>query len=57
MNETMQAAVDLFTAVGVVLNGYFVFRLNQEFDRLTGRVDTVETAVNAHVNAAGLHGC
>ena len=47
-------------AVGTLLNGYFIFRLNQKFDRgfgmLTGRMDEQGENLRAHVNAPGLHG-
>ena len=48
MNETIQAIVDLVTAVGVI---YLAVRM----ERFIGRVEAVETAHNAHVNAPGMH--
>ena len=49
-------AVELLTAAGVLLNGYWLYRLNSKFDALTGRVNELSAAHNAHVNAPGLHG-
>ena len=49
MPEVLQAAVDLVTAAGVV---YLAVRM----ERFIGRVEAVEAAHNAHVNAPGLHG-
>ena len=33
----------------------WLYRLDKKFDRMTGRIDTLENAHNAHVNAPGLH--
>lgn len=49
MNETIQAIVDLVTAAGVI---YLAVRM----ERFIGRVEGVEKAHNAHVNAPGMHG-
>ena len=49
-------AVELLTAAGVLLNSYWLYRLNSKFDALTGRVSELSVAHNAHVNAPGLHG-
>ena len=55
MTETMQAAVDVFTAASALgaflLSGWNAYK----FATLTGRVDAIERTQNAHVNAAGLH--
>ena len=59
-------AIQLFTAgaafvgaLGAVLNGYFVSRLNGKFDQvigeLRGRVNEQGENLRAHVNAPGLH--
>ena len=50
--------ISLVTAIGLVigmwmLNGK-IDEINSKFDRLTGRVDTLETGHTAHVNS-GLH--
>ena len=52
---TIAAAAGVLAALGCALNGYFVFRLNAKFDRLTGRVDELGDTLRAHVNAPGLH--
>lgn len=49
MNETIQAIVDLVTVAGVI---YLAVRM----ERFIGRVEGVEKAHNAHVNAPGMHG-
>ena len=49
-------AVELLTAAGVLLNSYWLYRLNSKFDALTGRVNELSVAHNAHVNAPELHG-
>ena len=48
-------AVEILTAAGVLLNGCWLYRLNGKFDALTGRVNELSAAHNAHVNAPGLH--
>ena len=60
--------VAVFAAgVGAVLNSYFVFRLNAKFDAQLAAVreelaavravmDRTAAALDAHVNAPGLHG-
>lgn len=53
--ELFTAGIATFTALGVLLLAIDMRRLNRKFDQLKGRVDSVETAQNAHVNAAGLH--
>ena len=49
-------AVELLTASGVLLNSYWLYRLNSRFDAMNGRVNELPVAHNAHVNAPGLHG-
>ena len=53
--EIFTAGIATLTAIGVLFLAYDVRQLNRKFDGLNGRVDAVETAQNAHVNAAGLH--
>lgn len=53
--ELLTLALQALTAAGVLFLAYDLRRLNGKFDRLTGRVDSVETAHNAHVNTPGLH--
>ncbi len=55
--EFFTAAIGTITAAGVLFLAYDMRALNRKFDRLVeGRVNAVETAQNAHVNAPGLHG-
>ena len=54
--ELFTAAIGTITAAGVLFLAYDLRALNRKFDRLEGRVNAVETAQNAHVNAPGLHG-
>ena len=51
----MQIATDLLTAAATL--GSFALSAGNayQFGKLTARLDTVETAHNAHVNAPGLH--
>ena len=49
-------AVELLTAAGVLPSSFWLYRLNSKFDALTGRVNELSVAHNAHVNAPGLHG-
>ena len=51
----MPEIVELLTAAGVLLNTWLLIKLNGKFDQLDGRVDTLEAAHNAHVNAPGIH--
>ena len=53
--ELFTAAIATITGVGVLVLSYDVRELNRKFDRFKGRLDAVETAQNAHVNAPGLH--
>ena len=57
-----QAAISLFTAVtalvaavGALTANVRLYRLDRKFGRMTGHVDTLENAHNAHANAPGLH--
>ena len=54
--DLLTAGASLVAAVGVLVVAYDVRRLNAKFDRLTGRVESLETAHNVHVNTPGLHG-
>ena len=53
--EAVQLTIDLLTAVGALVGGVGAIVLNNKFNRLQGKVETLETAFNAHVNAPGLH--
>ena len=55
MIEVLTAVAACLGAVGSVVAAVGVFLVNAKFDRLKGRVDTLETAHNAHVNSPGLH--
>ena len=50
--------ISLATAIGLVVSTWLlngkIDELNSKFDRLTGRVDALETSHTAHVNS-GLH--
>ena len=50
-------AVELLTAAGVLLNGYWLYPMNSKFDALTGGVNKLSAAHKAHLNAPGRHGC
>ena len=50
-----QLAIDLLTAFGALAAAIGVLVLNNKFNRLQGKVETLETSFNAHVNAPGLH--
>ena len=55
MTEGMQIAVDLLTAFGA-LGAFAVSLWNaHQIGKVNTRVDGLETAHNAHVNAPGLH--
>lgn len=51
-----QTAIDVLTAVCAAYAAMGVYRLQRGQDNLAGKVQTIEAAHNAHVNAAGLHG-
>ena len=55
MLEVFTAGAAFVGALTGLLNSYGLFRLNAKMDRFTGRVEAVENAHNAHVNAPGLH--
>ena len=48
--------IQLFTAAAAFLAAAASLWNAYQFSLLKGKVDTLETAHNAHVNAAGLHG-
>ena len=50
-----QTAIDVLTAVCAAHAAVGVYRLLRGHDNLSGKIETIETAHNAHVNAAGLH--
>ena len=54
--EAVQLTIDLLTALGALAGGIGAIVLNNKFNRLHGKVETLETGFNAHVNAPGLHG-
>ena len=53
--EVAQLAIDLVTALGALAAATGVIVLNNKFNRLQGKVETLETSFNAHVNTPGLH--
>ena len=53
--EVAQLAIDLLTAFGALAAAIGVLVLNNKFNRLQGKVETLATSFNAHVNAPGLH--
>ena len=53
--EVVQLTIDLLTALGALAGGVGVIVLNNKFNRLQGKVDTLEAGFNAHVNTPGLH--
>lgn len=53
--EVVQLTIDLLTAFGALAAATGVIMLNNKFNRLQGKVETLETSFNAHVNAPGLH--
>ena len=56
MTETMKTAIQLVTAAAALVVALTGIWNSYQFAQLNGRVDTLETSHNAHVNAAGLHG-
>ena len=52
----MEDAIQLFTAAAAFVAAAASVWNACQFSLLKGKVDTLETAHNAHVNAAGLHG-
>ena len=53
--EVVQLTIDLLTALGALAAATGVIVLNNKFNRLQGKVETLETSFNAHVNTPGLH--
>ncbi len=53
--EVVQLTIDLLTALGALAGGVGVIILNNKFNRLQGKVETLESSFNAHVNTPGLH--
>ena len=53
--EVVQLTIDLLTALGALAGATGVIVLNNKFNRLQGKVDTLEAGFNAHVNTPGLH--
>ena len=53
--DVVQLTIDLLTALGALAAGVGTIVLNDKFDRLQGKVETLETGFDAHVNAPGLH--
>lgn len=56
MMDNANTLLDYLTALGVVVTALGMWRMNAKLDRFTGRVEAIETAQNAHVNAPGMHG-
>ena len=52
----MEDAIQLFTAAAAFVAAAASVWSACRFSLLEGKVDTLETAHDAHVNAAGLHG-
>ena len=42
-------------AVGSVVAAIGVLVVNSKLDKLTGRVDSIDTTLTSHINALGLH--
>ena len=53
--EVVQLTIDLLTALGALAGATGVIVLNNKFDRLQGKVETLEAGFDAHVNAPALH--
>ena len=53
--EVAQLTIDLLTALGALAGGVGVIVLNNKFNRLQGKVETLEAGFDAHVNTPGLH--
>ena len=52
----LRLAIDLLTAVCAAYAAVGVYRLQRNQDVMAGKVQAIEAAQNAHVNAPGLHG-
>lgn len=48
--------IDILTAVCAAYAAMGVYRLQRGQDQLAGKVQAIEAAQNAHLNAPGLHG-
>ncbi len=51
-----QTGIDVLTAACAAYAAMGVYRLQRGQDALAGKVQAIEAAQNAHVNAPGLHG-
>ena len=49
------AVISAITAAGVLWNAIQINGVNSKVDELTGKVDTVETILEGHVNRLDLH--
>ena len=47
--------IDLLTTLGALAGAAGVIVLDNKFNRLQGKAETLETSFNAHVNTPGLH--
>ena len=56
LSEVVADVVLIFGAIAAAWAAVGAVVLNGKFDRLLGRVDSLETGHNAHVNAAQPHG-
>ena len=56
MTGTAKTAIRLVTAAAALVGALTGLWNTCQFAQLAGRVQTLETGHNAHVNAAGLHG-
>ena len=56
MTETTKTTIQLVTAAAALVGALTGLWNTFQFAQLAGRVQTLETGHNAHVNAAGLHG-
>ena len=53
--EMTTLVLSLVGALTGLINMVVILAVNGKLDRLTGRVDSLERAHNAHVNSAALH--
>ena len=51
-----QTVIDVLTAACAAYAAVGVYRLQRGQDHLAGKVEAIEAAQNAHLNAPGLHG-
>ena len=47
--------ISAITAAGVLWNAIQINSVNSKVDELTGKVDTIETILEGHVNSPALH--